>query len=571
MDNQETDPGGMSLANSDRPCPFAEDKAVEYEDSSCKPGVYGGIEAVESTQPGTGPVDLPLEVWLLIFKYATYIPEATNVSPMDPFQRGIVSNGAMSTNTPVLSMRTKCTLVGVCRAWRSLATELLFEFIPIRSHARSVMILSTLKCGVPRKDGVPLAPGMSKYGRWTKHIEISAAARGGKSIRFFENIYQIFQHCPNVRILTMTWASSLPAGLLSAIPQFYSQTLERLYWDGLTLAHLEMPSGRRNQPSVFPPACLALFQSLSTLDVRHLPDWTGIDVKVTLPRIRDLVLSTWPSSLEVASSLTLPGLHRVILHVPEASAASNSAHQLRIGEEELRRFLSIHGPNITHLQYYSTPTYVYDSEAHMTRVASHPLNLATFIRPGICPNLQDLVFESHEHVIDVSSITEPHSSLRRIGIVGLSVNELYPDKPSLVVKHLLSFDPTHFPGLEVVRTVGFLVAAKASEEVKDVFVWWTERFEKKGIDFQDGEGVIWLYTEEEPAPDGKKPTEVGSGLKEQGVGTEPPSCTDTKKAKEIASNETIIVPPKSPPAEILSVQILSSMPTTLMSDASSVY
>lgn len=31
--------------------------------------------------------------------------------------------------------------------------------------------------------------------------------------------------------------------------------------------------------------------------------------------------------------------------------------------------------------------------------------------------------------------------------------------------------------------------------IKDVFIWWVERFEKMGVDLLDGEGVLWAYTE----------------------------------------------------------------------------
>jgi hypothetical protein len=36
----------------------------------------------------------------------------------------------------------------------------------------------------------------------------------------------------------------------------------------------------------------------------------------------------------------------------------------------------------------------------------------------------------------------------------------------------------------MVRTAGFLVDADTDTLVKDVFIWWSERFERDGVDFQ---------------------------------------------------------------------------------------
>jgi len=59
----------------------------------------------------------------------------------------------------------------------------------------------------------------------------------------------------------------------------------------------------------------------------------------------------------------------------------------------------------------------------------------------------------------------------------------------------MSFTPSRYPKLELVRTVGFLVDAETDSLIKDIFIWWVERFEKQGIDFLDGEGVLWAYSD----------------------------------------------------------------------------
>ena len=54
----------------------------------------------------------------------------------------------------------------------------------------------------------------------------------------------------------------------------------------------------------------------------------------------------------------------------------------------------------------------------------------------------------------------------------------------------------HLPALETVRTAGFLVDTSTDGLARDIFIWWTERFEYMGVDLVDGEGVIWMYEDE---------------------------------------------------------------------------
>ena len=60
----------------------------------------------------------------------------------------------------------------------------------------------------------------------------------------------------------------------------------------------------------------------------------------------------------------------------------------------------------------------------------------------------------------------------------------------------MAMTPDKYPELELIQTVGYFVDADKSDElIKDIFIWWVEKFEEVGIDFLDGEGVLWAYTE----------------------------------------------------------------------------
>jgi hypothetical protein len=97
----------------------------------------------------------------------------------------------------------------------------------------------------------------------------------------------------------------------------------------------------------------------------------------------------------------------------------------------------------------------------------------------------------------------PHSTLRHIGLRGVTVDRLFPDKHTHLQRHLEMFTSENFPQLQSVRALGFLAAHALEPLALDVFIWWAEQFERDGIDFRDGAGILWLPAEEEePKPDG---------------------------------------------------------------------
>jgi len=75
-----------------------------------------------------------------------------------------------------------------------------------------------------------------------------------------------------------------------------------------------------------------------------------------------------------------------------------------------------------------------------------------------------------------------------------------------------------YPELELIQTVGYSVDADKNDElIKDVFIWWVEKFEELGIDFLDGESVLWAYTEpinKDPVIRAKDPQPLHNPLSE---------------------------------------------------------
>ncbi|KAJ6629441.1 hypothetical protein B0H10DRAFT_1987142 [Mycena sp. CBHHK59/15] len=426
--------------------------------------------------------DFPLEIWLEIFQWCTYVYGSTTIEPMDPFTLKH-SPTVIGANTPILSMRTKCALVRVCRSWRRIAIQILYQHLVIRSPSRAELILQVLRDSHSVK---------SNYGHWTRHIELYTHARGSADIRFLQNVFRIFQYCPRLRMLSATWRIVVPTEFLNAVSTLYGPTLQGIHWDeqkhSLEKTHASLDF-------------LASFRTLRVLDLRS---FVGDGVHnhppsepPTLPCLNHIILSNHGPNIAMATVLQLPALRTLTLQ---------SLVSYPISIDRISKFLDVHGHSLTTV-HLPTPSSGSDTEPALPRVAALHIPPSLFLRFSVCPNLDTLTFSVNSPAIVLESTTaQPymHPTLRRIALHSVRADALYPSKgPNETQTHLRSFTRETYPNLEMVRTAGFLVDADTDSLIKDVFIWWGERFERDGVDFQDGEGVVWIYGDDgEDAPSG---------------------------------------------------------------------
>lgn len=402
---------------------------------------------------------------------------------MDPFTSKRVSNNVMAINVPSLSTRTKLSLVLVCRSWRQMTIQLLYEYVVIRSPARATALLDVLRSSqVSALDdrGNSHQARNAGYGQWTRHIEVYTHARGTNELQFLQTLFHIFRASPNLRMLSGTWNHVLPLEFLDVVSKLYGPTLEGLYWNEVCLL---------DNLSVATPQFLASFQLLRILDLRNftgsaVPDQSAERLlRPSLPKVQDLIISTYPQSLTIATALSLPALRNLSV---KTSTTLPGEPPLDL----LTTFLKMHGSALVSVDIPSpSPDSEPEPDTSILRRNLPHINPDIFLQPGLCPNLISLTFP----------VTSPplsahfHRSLRRIGLRGVKAESLYPDKKTSARGHLTSFTPSRYPSLELIKTVGFLVDAETDLLIKDIFIWWVERFEKQGIDFLDGEGVLWAY------------------------------------------------------------------------------
>ncbi|RXW25046.1 hypothetical protein EST38_g807 [Candolleomyces aberdarensis] len=398
--------------------------------------------SVEASQPIR---ELPPEIWLEIFEFATYVHRSATIKPLDPFTVKRTSTNVMGVNTPVFALQTKLAIIAVCKSWRRLALPILYRHIVIRSPKRAERILEALQASRTTDPVQSQATGPINCGQWTRHIEVFTHSRGCASLKYLQSLFAIFRCCPNLQILSGTWIHLLPPEFLDAVSRMYGPSVEGLYWSETSDRIIR----RQDRP---------------------------ITTSTTLAFLSAFSLST-------ANRLSLPRLHSFTV---KPSTPNETDHY------QLVQLLQVHGHSLVSVDI-SLPSLGDELESDSTaarRTVTH-VNLDIFLQPDRCPNLASIVFPATSPIPS----DHVHPSLRRIGIRGVKAETLYPDRPGDARDHLNAINSDRYPNLELIQTIGFLVEAAGDSLVKDIVIWWAEKFEKYGINFLDGEGVLWAYTE----------------------------------------------------------------------------
>ncbi|KAM5533206.1 hypothetical protein V8D89_013162 [Ganoderma adspersum] len=515
-------------------------------------------------KPRVDHTSLPPELWLEIFRYATHVPRARSISPGDPFVPERPVDYVWGMNSPIASMRTKCTLVRVCRAWRSIATELLFEHVVLSSPRRLDIFYRTLleshkelKKTESGEHEVVIGQG---YGQRVRHLEVQRWMRAGHAQSFWQAVVRIVSFCSRLRVLSGLWQEPLPEGFLPVLAQYLPPTLEEIYWqqDSVLIAVKELPLLTTSMLASFPAIRVLDLRKICVLDAERSLQHVTFG-SLSLPNVRYLALPTCPFLFRYASKQDLPALHHLVL---DAAGAPRTVYA-PLATKELANFLERHGENLRTVELLPSNT---------QSLRPGPISVAAFLAPNACPNLETLVFDCREKVLSVTHdalmrhtprdtsqqqqqqpqqphapgqtasaadpapavvnlayfhagspslplLDAPHTSLRRVGLRGVGISKLYPNRPAQAQAHLeaLAAYRVLFPALEV--------------------------FERVGVDLQDGEGVAWML--EDPMPEAPEPQgqcagkardgESGAGekreMKEAGVQTEAGTAVSTSIAR----------------------------------------
>lgn len=391
---------------------------------------------VAAKSPKISYQSLPSELLLEIFRYATYVPRSRKLTPVDPFIPSHHSAGNL--NTLALSTRTKFHLVLVCKEWRELANELLYEYVVISSLRRARLISRTLAesaQNVLSEEGA--RKGLANHtnngqGQWVRHLEVHSGIRTSEKRLFLSEIASILVKCNNLLSFSGFWTYDVPPTFVDGILQTTRNTLHGLSWtqplfrfdyngtvsepiftskhlnllrDLKILELLEMPKHSLPNPEMLPEEHHELILTQKT---PHL-----LQSGITLPHVTTLRIASVPALLAFASTLSLPSLHTFII---DSSGTFSDFSDFRPPVTSnlasspltytLLRFLAAHGQSIRSLEILPPRNRQRirgdtDNEPLDGRKAGYipspfPISPGLFLQPDVCPNLQSLVFDCRE-------------------------------------------------------------------------------------------------------------------------------------------------------------------------------
>lgn len=165
------------------------------------------------------PSQIPPELWVIVFRWATYPSNGYPAPYYEPFRASL--------ETFDEPLKTKRTLVQVCRLWRALATVFLYEDVRIRHGSGN---LKTVLADHRRIDNEPLQ-GHS-LGRFVRRLELPYTQTVTEKLGDTYDVVEILASCPSLETLVRPFLGEPPYSVRYEFPaEIVSlSSLTRLEW-----------------------------------------------------------------------------------------------------------------------------------------------------------------------------------------------------------------------------------------------------------------------------------------------------------------------------------------------------
>ena len=163
---------------------------------------------------------LPVEIWRQIFRVATYVPLIFDSEWNYPPHERLWEGWQSMDDTEI---QTKRTIIQVCRLWKEIGSEVLFQAIRILEHEfdrveRLIEILQ--RSALVSEHG---------YGWWTKRIECHIREFSTENT---EKLALLLECCHHIQIISVTSAAGYKGPILAhlnrAIGSRFTHSLRRL-------------------------------------------------------------------------------------------------------------------------------------------------------------------------------------------------------------------------------------------------------------------------------------------------------------------------------------------------------
>ncbi|KAL1944692.1 hypothetical protein VTO73DRAFT_3122 [Trametes versicolor] len=147
--------------------------------------------------------ELPPEIWLRVFAFATHIPGALSHDDGQSFiafardKYGISAHRRHRQATDLMT-----TAVRVCKAWSSLTTQFLFQYLLVKSGDHAVEVAAALK----RYGKDPSR--QNSAGQWTVRLELALEGVHRWDEAHSAALAHIFACCPNMTVFSTAFSTA---------------------------------------------------------------------------------------------------------------------------------------------------------------------------------------------------------------------------------------------------------------------------------------------------------------------------------------------------------------------------
>ncbi|KAF8626210.1 hypothetical protein AX15_004900 [Amanita polypyramis BW_CC] len=308
----------------------------------------------------------PPEICLAIFEFATWVHNVHGPDPLDMnFQLFITKDHQRTLRR---SLRTKLALVHVCRAWKALASSLLYENIIIGRGGYLPAICSVLEAS--RRQSLQQDPDETcPLGHWTKRLDIALRDSSRPADEELALLADIVYCLPNLEIVTFSLSSIQyaqddfsPCFILRALASTCAPSLKYIHWFRDTL----VPDGQ--------DLC-ALLRKTPNLRSFRTPLVSVRNCEESDEKLVHTSIMTVHAERSIADDLDypvppqvmdLPSLRQLSFVVPLFSTDARWA-----------KFLETHGPRLQHIQVliYSASSHLQPDLAHVATSCSNLIRL----------------------------------------------------------------------------------------------------------------------------------------------------------------------------------------------------
>lgn len=151
--------------------------------------------------------ELPPEIWLRVFAFATHIPGALSHHDGQSFVAFSRDKYGISAHRRHRQATDLMTSAGrVCKAWSSLTTQFLFQYLLIKSGSHAIEVAAALERYA--KDGTSK---QNCAGRWTARLELALEGVHRWDDAHSAALAHIFACCPNMTVFSTAFSTADPS------------------------------------------------------------------------------------------------------------------------------------------------------------------------------------------------------------------------------------------------------------------------------------------------------------------------------------------------------------------------